>query len=65
MSGHALASQRITRQQRQSKQKTNAAASAEVVLPRNSGRVSTLPTHHLPISVNSKAEDLSKMSFDA
>jgi hypothetical protein len=62
MSPNAIASQRLTRQS-QSKRKTNPAASTKVVLPPNSGRVSTSPTHHLPISVNSKPEDLKNMSL--
>jgi hypothetical protein len=62
MSPNAIALQRLTRQS-QSKWKTNPAASTEVVLPPNSGHVSTSPTHHLPISVNSKPEDLKYMSL--
>jgi hypothetical protein len=62
MSPNAIASQCLTRQS-QSKRKTNPATSTEVVLPPNSGRVSTSPTHHLPISVNSKPEDLKNMSL--
>jgi hypothetical protein len=62
MSPNAIALQRLTHQS-QSKRKTNPAASTEVVLPPNSGRVSTSPTHHLPISVNSKPEDLKNMSL--
>jgi hypothetical protein len=48
----------------QSKQKMNPAASAGVVLPLNSGRVSTSPTPHLPISVNSMPDDLKNMSLE-
>jgi hypothetical protein len=48
----------------QSKQKMNPAASAGVVLPLNSGRVSTSRTPHLPISVNSMPDDLKNMSLE-